>query len=227
MAGSSAAWSLAGFVTRRPGEVGRILRGLLGLRLGFPIELFQWLGEQAEQSGQAKNVDLRAEPPGVAVAATVEAMRTQLRVRAHVFVERLRMNGEELRVTLRVEKLSLSLEEDSDSAVATLVKSGALNLSAPGNLLKHLPNRPAVLVHAEGNRITLDLMRHRGFQERRRLQDAIALATSFLTVHGVETDEDHVDVRLRALPGGLLHAASQVRRRVLRPGFRRVRRLLP
>lgn len=219
--------TFAGFVARRPSELGRALRSLLGLRLGFPIELFQWLGEQAENSGKAEEVVILAEPPGIAVGATLAMMKTNVRAQATVFIERVRMNGTELRIELRVESVELRLVGDSDSAVATLIKSGALNLSKPGNLVKHLPNRPEILVSAEENRIILDLMRHPEIQERRRLQDAIALVTSFLTVHGVETDEDHLDVRLRALPGGFFHAAKQVGGKVLRPGFRRARRLLP
>lgn len=220
-------FSLASFIARRPSEVGRALRSLVGLRLGFPIELFQWLGEQAEQSGKAEAVAFEPVPPGVAVAATVSMMNTPVRAKATVFVERVQMGGQELRLELRVEEVTLALQGESDSAVATLIKSGALNLSHPGNLVKHLPNKPAVLVEADGNRIVLDLMRHPSVQQRRRLQEAIGLVTSFLTIHGVETDEEHLDVRLRALPGGVFHAVRQVRSRVLGPGLRRARRLLP
>jgi len=108
-----------------------------------------------------------------------------------------------------------------------LIKSGALDLSRPGNLVKHMPDLPPVLVEATGNRIILDLMRHPKIGGSSQVRNAVSLATSILTIHGVETDDSHLDVSFRALPEGVFHAAREVRRHLVVPGIRRARLLLP
>ncbi len=55
------------------------------------------------------------------------------------------------------------LDETSESPVAALLRSGALDLSKPGNLAAYMPKRPAMLVAAKDDRVTLDLMRHPKF----------------------------------------------------------------
>lgn len=219
--------ALSGYLRRHPAEVGRFVRSLIGLRLGLPIDLFRWLGEQAEASGKAEDIQVDAVPPGVRVGATVDLMKTTVRASAVVYVERLLLTGEQLRMEIRLENVALDLVGTSDTPVAMLIKSGALDLSRPGNLVKHMPDLPPVLVEAEGNRIVLDLMRHPKIGGSRTVRNAVSLATSLLTVHGVETDEQHLDVSLRAFPDGVFHAAREVRRHLIVPGIRRARLLLP
>jgi hypothetical protein len=108
-----------------------------------------------------------------------------------------------------------------------LIKSGALDLSKPGNLVKHVPNLPPVVVSAADDKIVLDLMKHPKIGGEARARNLVNLVTSVLTIHGVEADERHFDVSFRAFQGGLFNAARQVRRHVLAPGIRRARLFLP
>ena len=220
-------WALSGYLRRHPQEVARVLRSLVGLRLGLPIDAFRWLGEQLSDAGKADDVEVDAVPPGIRFAATVDLMSTAVRASAVIYVERMVMSGDELRAELRLENVALRLASESESPVAMLIKSGALDLSQPGNLVQHLPKRPPFLIEANGNRIVLDLMKHPKIGGVPAVRNALSVVTSVLTVHGVETDEAHVDVSLRALPSGLFHAARQMRRHVLSPGLRRARHLLP
>ena len=68
----------------------------------------------------------------------------------------LEANAAELRFALRVRDIRLDLVTDAESPVAALLKSGALDLSRPGDLVKFLPNRSPALVEAEGDRIVVD-----------------------------------------------------------------------
>jgi hypothetical protein len=108
-----------------------------------------------------------------------------------------------------------------------LIKSGALDLSKPGNLVKHMPDLPPVLISAHDDRIILDLMKHPKIGGDPRARNLISLITSVVTVHGIETDEQHFDVSLRAFQDGVVNAAREVRRHVLAPGLKRARLLLP
>jgi hypothetical protein len=215
------------YLARHPGEVARVLRSLIGLRIGVPLDAFRWMAEQAEASGKAQDVTIDAVPPGVRIGATIDLMGTVVRASSVVFVDRMVVDGERLQLDVRLDGVNLSLVEDSDSPVAMLIKSGALDLSKPGNLVKHVPNLPPVVVSAADDRIVLDLMRHPKIGGEERARNLVTLVTSVLTIHGVETDERHFDVTLRAFQGGLFNAARQVRRHVVLPSIRRARLLLP
>ena len=51
---------------------------------------------------------------------------------------------------------------------------------------------------------------------------AVSLLTSFVTLHGVETDKKHVDIAFRALPTGLGGAVRSVRNNVVLPSMGRL-----
>jgi hypothetical protein len=213
------------FLTRHPTEIGRAMRSVLGLRLGVPIDGLRWLATQAEKSGKVKDLVITPVPPGIAIGATVDQMKTTLRISANVYVERVRANANELRIELRLEKVAVSLVgmPDPPTPVAMLVQSGVLDLSKPGDVVKRLPGMPPMIADASGDRIILDLMKLPAIAKNERLRRRIEVITSVLTVHGVETDEDHLDVSLRAAPEGVFKAARTVRDLVVRPRLDRAR----
>jgi hypothetical protein len=214
------------YFQRHPEELTRFVRSLFGLRLGIPLDAVRWLSGQAAKSGAAQDIEIEAVPPGFRIAATVDLMKTSVRASAVVFIERLRITGEEMRVELRLEDVSLKLAAESWSPVAMLIKSGALDLSRPGNLLRHLPARPPFVVDAKDNRIVLDFFKHPKLGGNPAVRHLLSLVTSLVTLHGVETDEKHLDVAFRAFPEGLKHAARTVREH-FRPAIEGVRALLP
>ena len=84
------------------------------------------------------------------------------------------------------------------------------------------PNRSPVLAEANGNRIVLDLMRDPNIGNNPLVRRAVALLTSFVTLHGVETDSKHLDIAFRALPTGLGGAVKSVRNNVVLPSMSRL-----
>jgi hypothetical protein len=113
------------------------------------------------------------------------------------------------------------VSKKSDTPVAALIKSGALDLSNPGTLVNFMPRRSPVLASANGNRIVLDLMRDPKIGKNPLVRRAVALLTSFVTLHGVETDTRHLDIAFRALPVGLGGAVRSVRNNVVLPSMSR------
>jgi hypothetical protein len=118
-----------------------------------------------------------------------------------------------MRVGLKLSDVKLTLLGESDAPVATLIKSGALDLSKPGNLVKFLPKRPDAIVDADGDRIVLDLMKVPAVAENHRLRRLLAIVTPVVNVRAVETDRDHVYVALKASPRGLPRALAALRGR--------------
>ena len=149
-------------------------------------------------------------------------MNTPIRASAIIFVERVVFNDEELTVALRLEEVMLKLNGESDSPVAALIKSGALDLSNPGTLVNFMPGRSPVLAEANGNRIVLDLMRDPNIGKNPLVRRAVSLLTSFVTLHGVETDTKHLDIAFRALPTGLGGAAQSIRKNIVLPSMSRL-----
>ena len=147
------------YLRTHPEEIGRAVRSALGLRFGVPLAALRWLGQQAERSGKVEDFQIDSIPPGIRLSGNVDLMNTPIRAGAIIFVERVVFNDEELTVALRLEEVSLKLNGESESPVAALIKSGALDLSNPGTLVNFMPNRSPVLAEANGNRIVLDLMR--------------------------------------------------------------------
>ena len=210
------------YLRMHPEELGRAVRSALGLRFGVPIAALRWLGQQAERSGKIEDFHIDSVPPGIRLAGNIDVMNTPLRAGAVIFVERVVFNDEELTVALRLEDVMLKLNGESDSPIAALIKSGALDLSNPGTLVNFMPGRSPVLAEANGNRIVLDLMRDPKIGNNPLVRRAVSLLTSFVTLHGVETDTKHIDIAFRALPTGLGGAAQSVRKNIVLPSMSRL-----
>jgi hypothetical protein len=210
------------YLRTHPEEIGRAVRSALGLRFGVPLAALRWLGQQAERSGKVEDFQIDSVPPGLRLGGNVDLMNTPIRAGAIIYVERVVFNDEELTVALRLEDVQLKLNGESDSPIAALIKSGALDLSNPGTLVNFMPNRSPVLAEANGNRIVLDLMRDPNVGKNALVRRAVSLLTSFVTLHGVETDKKHVDIAFRALPSGLGGAVKSRRNNVVLPSMSRL-----
>jgi hypothetical protein len=212
------------YLREHPEELGRAMRSALGLRLGVPLAALRWLGRQAEKDGKLEDLSIDAVPPGLRVAASIDLMGTPIRARADVYIDRIVFNEAELTIAMRLEEIDLRLNGEANSPVGALIKSKALDLSNPGTLVAYLPDRSPILADAHENRITLDLMRDPKIGRNELVRTVVAVLTSFVTLHGVQTDEGHIDVAFRALPMGFGGAARAVRRHVVLPS---IGRLLP
>ena len=214
--------ALRSYLRGHPEELGRAVRSALGLRFGVPLAALRWLGQQAERNGTVEDFHIDSVPPGLRLSGNLDAMNTPIRASAIIFVERVVFNDEELTVALRLEEVMLKLNGESDSPVAALIKSGALDLSNPGTLVNFMPGRSPVLAEANGNRIVLDMMRDPNIGKNPLVRRAVSLLTSFVTLHGVETDTKHLDIAFRALPTGLGGAAQSIRKNIVLPSMSRL-----
>ncbi|MCZ6806870.1 MAG: hypothetical protein O7F08_07945 [Deltaproteobacteria bacterium] len=210
------------YLRSHPEELGRALRSALGLRFGVPLAALRWLGAQAERAGKVEDFNIDSVPPGLRLSGNVEMMSTPIRASAIIYVERVLFNEEELTVALRFEEVALKLNGDSETPMAALIKSGALDLTNPGTLVAYMPGRSPILAEANGNRIVLDLMRDPKIGKNPLVRRAVSLLTSFVTLHGVEADPKHLDIAFRALPIGLGGAVRSIRKHVVLPSMSRL-----
>jgi len=200
------------YVRKNPDEIVKAAVNATGLRFGLPSAGLRWLRAQAKLPKKApRDIDIGSAPPAIRVSLSVEAMGTPVRASAAIRVDEIELSPDAMRVGLKLSEMKLALIGDSDTPVATLIKSGALDLSKPGNLVKFLPKRPPAIVEADGDRIVIDLMKVPSVADNALLRRALAIVTPVLSVRAVEADRDHVYVALRTSPRGLPRALAALR----------------
>lgn len=199
------------YLVSHPEELLRVAKNALALRFGLPLDALRWLATQFTGKKGPKDLQIEAVPPGIRFGATLDLMGTVVRASAILYVEDVRANAEELRFELRLADVSLKLLQDSFSPVATLIKSGALDLSKPGNLVAYMPKRPAFLVDAKDDRIVLDLMKHPAIGQK-KLQRWVGMITPLVSIGAIRTDWEHLDVTFRPLQDGVSSAVASIRK---------------
>ena len=201
-----------GYLKSHPEEILLALANALRLKFGIPLEGLRWLtGELPMPRKAPKEIEIESIPPALQLGATVDAMGTPLRVSAAIRIERVDMASDTILLTLIVNNMKLDLLADSDAPIATLIKSGMLDLSKPGNLLKFLPNRPPFILEAEGERIVVDLLKVPALAGNSKLRKLLAVVAPVLGIRTIETDREYLYVALRASPLGVMQAFEALR----------------
>jgi hypothetical protein len=201
----------ASYLRDNPQEVVKTAVNAAGLRFGVPIAGLAWLAGQVKGKKAPKDIEIGAVPPALRLSATIDAMGTQLRAAASVKIDEVEISQESIRIGLRVNDIKLKVMDDSETPVAMLVKSGALDLSKPGNILKFIPKRPAAIIEAQDDRITLDLMKVPQIANNKRLRRVLNIISPLVGIRAIETDRTHLFVALRATPANLGLALAAIR----------------
>jgi hypothetical protein len=215
------------WLARHPEELGRFVRNALGLRVGVPIDAFRWIAAALVDAAKVEDVRIEARPPGLALAGTFDLMKSRVRAQATIFVDRVRIDGHQMRLELRLEEVSMTPVGSARTPISALLRAEALDLSRPGDLVAHLPDMPAAIVAAQGNRLALDLMKVDRLASDPRVRHAVGLCSALVTLDRVATEPGHLDLDFRPVPQGLTAAADAVGDHLLAPGWRLLRRSMP
>jgi hypothetical protein len=134
-------------------------------------------------------------------------MGTAVRASAAIKIDEVTITDESVRIGVRLREVKLTLVGESDSPVATLIKSGALDLSKPGNLVKFIPKSRWRSKPRRSRRHD-----HRVPEAQNpRVKKLLGLISPVLGIRAIETDRDHLYVKLRAMPAGLPEALGKLR----------------
>jgi hypothetical protein len=182
------------------------------LRFSVPVAALRWAASQAKGGKRApQDVQIDTSPPALRLGATVDAMGTPIRASAAIRIDEVTLTAGSVRIGIRLNEVKLALVGESESPIATLIKSGALDLSKPGNLIKFIPKRPAMIVEAGGDRVVIDLMLVPQIAKNDRFRRALSIVAPVLGIRAIETDRDNLYVALRATPSGLREALVALR----------------
>lgn len=208
----SALRSAGRYVTRKPLSVFQVARHAANLRLAVPLDALRWFVANTPPNKSApSDVVITARPPAIHVAASFELMGSKIRASGAVRVEELRVHPDELRVLLRLADVDMKVLDHSETPIAGLIKSGALDLTKPGNLANYMPKKPPALVEARDDVIILDLMKVPKLASNFRLRKVLERLTPVVNVSALRTDGDFLVLALRATPMGFPRALAAPR----------------
>ena len=199
-------------MVKNPTTMLSMARHALGMRIAVPLDALRWFIANTPPSKKApQDVTITPRPPAIGVSATVDLMGTTVRAGASIRVDQIEVTDLAFKVSLRLADVTMKVLGESFTPVAGLIKSGALDLSKPGNLAKFMPKRPPVLVEAHDDVIVLDLMQNPKFAENDRVRGILATLTPVTQVAGLSTEGDFLIVQLRVSPFGLPRALNAAR----------------
>ena len=204
--------SASRFMVKNPTTMLRMARHALGMRVAVPLDALRWFIANTPPSKKApQDVTITPRPPAIGLGATIDLMGTTVRAGASIRVDRLEITDTQFKVTLRLSDVTMKVLGESATPVAGLIKSGALDLSKPGNLAKFMPKKSPVLVEAHDDIIVLDLMQNPKFAANDRVRGVLGTLTPVVQVAGMSTEGDFLILQLRASPFGLPRAISAAR----------------
>jgi len=200
------------FMVKNPTTMLSMARHALGMRIAVPLDALRWFIANTPPSKKApQDVTINAKPPAIALGATVDLMGTPVRAGASIKVDQIEVGPEHLRVNLRLSDVNLKVLGESFTPVAGLIKSGALDLSKPGNLANFMPKKPDVLVSAKDDLIVLDLMKNPKIRQNDKVRRVLETLTPVVNVSGLSTDGDLLLIQVRATPLGFPRALNAAR----------------
>lgn len=200
------------FVVRNPLSLFTLAKHAANLRVAVPLDAIRWVISNTPPSKKAPtDVSITARSPAIQVGATIELMGSKLRASTMITIEELRVFPEEMTVRLRLQETDMKVLDRSETPVAGLIRSGALDLSKPGNLAKFMPQRPAILVEAKDDYVVLDLLQVPKIANNFRLRKVLQRVTPVMSVAALGTDGDYLVLSLRATPSGLPKALAAAR----------------
>jgi hypothetical protein len=201
------------YLKRNPTELLTVARHAAGFRAVLPLDALRWMVANSPQNKKApQDVVIGEKPPAITFGATIDLMGTKVRANAAIKVEELRLSPEELRVTLRLSDVKMEVIGDGgNSPVAALLKSGALDLSKPGNLANFMPKRPPALVEAKDDRLVLDLMKVPKIAANPKVRKILSVVTPVLVIRDLTVEDDHLQIGWRPRIKGFAEALSALR----------------
>lgn len=201
-------------MVKNPTTMLSMARHALGMRIAIPLDTLRWFISNTPPSKRApQDVSISSRPPAISLGATVDLMGTTVRAGASIRTESIQVSEHSVKVTLRLSDVSMKVLGESFTPLAGLIKSGALDLSKPGNLAKFMPKKSPVLVEAHDDILVLDLMQNPSFANNDKVRAVLNTLTPVVQVSSMSTDGDFLILQLKASPFGIpraLHAARQL-----------------
>ncbi|TFH32982.1 MAG: hypothetical protein E4H00_00075 [Myxococcales bacterium] len=165
-------------------------------------------------------LQIEAASPGLRIGGEANALGAPVVFSARVDLDGIHVEGERRTVRIHLSEVDLSTSENAPGPLAEAIRTGMIDTKNPATLIGNMMSLPDIVVSAEGQDVVIDLMKIPAVQRDENLRAAVAAATSYLCVTGIETSGDAIELQLGLLPGGAKEAALSTARALLTPAVR-------
>ncbi|MFZ1863848.1 MAG: hypothetical protein WAU39_06460 [Polyangiales bacterium] len=193
--------------------VARVLGGRISIRLSMVRSRLAGISEKVA-------LDIDAASPGLRVRGEAHTLGAPIFFAARVDAEGVQVRGEARTVRIHLSEVELWTDDDAPGPLADAIRNGLIDTANPATLIGNMVPLPDMVVDATGRDVVIDLLKIPAIQRDERLRSALAAATSYLCVTGIEVVDDALELRLGILPGGPKEAVLATARAALTPVVR-------
>jgi hypothetical protein len=195
----------------------RLITQALGGRVSIPLSAVR---DRIADLSDKVAIDIAAESPGIRVEGEAQALGAPVVFSARVEADGIHVQGLQRSLRIHLTDVTLTTTEDAPGPLADAIRNGMIDTKNPATLIGNMVSLPEMIVSAEGQDVLIDLMRFPALDRDERLKSAVAAASSYVCVTGIQVSDDAIELQLGLLPGGLKEAALSTARAVLAPAVR-------
>lgn len=162
-------------------------------------------------------IDIAEAPPGLRVRGQAHALGAPIAFSTRIEAKGVDVQGERRTVRIRLSEVALATDDDAPGPLADAIRNGMIDTANPATLIGNMISLPDMIVEAEGQDIVVDLMKVPVIARDETLRAAVAAATSYLCVTGIEVADDSILLKIGVFPGGPKEAALSTARAALTP----------
>lgn len=200
-----------------PAHALRLIAQALGGRISIPLSV---LRARLVPLAEKVALDIESAAPGLRVRGEARALGAPIRFAARLDADGVHIEGARRTVCIRISEAELTTDEDAPGPLADAIRDGMIDTANPATLIGNMMPLPEMIVRAKGQEVVVDVMQIPAIERDEMLSAAIAAATSYLCVTGIQIADDAIELRLGLLPGGPKEAALSTARAALTPVIR-------
>lgn len=197
-----------------PAQALRLVTQALGGRISIPLSS---VCHRLAGISEKVELDISEAPPGVRVRGQAHALGAPIAFSARLEAHGVEVRGEQRTVRIRLSEVALATDDDAPGPLADAIRNRMIDTANPATLIGNMMSLPDMIIEASGQDIVIDLMKVPPIAHDEMLRAAVAAATSYLCVVGIEIADDAILLRLGVLPGGVKEAALSTARAALTP----------
>lgn len=197
-----------------PAQALRFVMQALGGRVSIPLSV---LRDRLAGLSDKVELDIAEAPPGIRVRGQAYALGAPIAFSARIEAEGVDLHREQRTVRLHLSEVALATDDDAPGPLADAIRDGMIDTANPATLIGNMISLPDMVVEAAGQDIVIDLMKVPVVARDETLRAAVAAATSYLCVTGIQIADDSIVLQFGVLPGGAREAALSTARAALTP----------
>jgi len=197
-----------------PGQAARLVMQALAGRISIPLSAVR---DRLIGISEKVEIDIAEAPPGLRVRGQAHALGAPIAFSTRIEAKGVDVQGERRTVRIRLSEVALATDDDAPGPLADAIRNGMIDTANPATLIGNMISLPDMIVEAEGQDIVVDLMKVPVIARDETLRAAVAAATSYLCVTGIQVADDSILLKIGVFPGGPKEAALSTARAALTP----------